>query len=207
MNGSQRTLLVGTTNPGKIREFRQLLTSLPAKIVTPQDIGLDFDIEEGDESFAANAIIKARAYQAASGLLTLAEDSGFEVDALGGEPGVRSARWHGSDYDVKNAIVVDKVAGLPANQRGCRYVSALAILTPGGKLYRRTGWCRGRVADGPAGSNGFGYDPIFLIPRLRKTMAELSDEEKGSLSHRGRAVRRAYPLLVKLLSGPPDPIA
>jgi len=207
MNSFQKTLFVGTTNPGKMHEFRQLLANVPAKIVTPQDIGLDFDVEEGDESFAANAIIKARAYQAASGLLTLAEDSGFEVDALGGEPGVRSARWGGSDYDVKNAIIVDKVSGLPINQRGCQYVSVLAIMTPSGKLYQRTGWCRGRVADAPAGSNGFGYDPIFLVPRLRKTMAELSDEEKGSLSHRGRAVRRAYPLLVKLLDGLPEPTA
>src|SRR5205823_14005401 len=114
--------------------FRQLLAKLPATIVTPADLGLDFDIEEGDDSFVANAILKAKAYHEATGLLTLAEDSGFQVDALNGQPGVRSARWGGSDYGVKNALIVARVAGLPVEQRGCQYVSVLAIQTPHGRL-------------------------------------------------------------------------
>jgi XTP/dITP diphosphohydrolase len=199
------TLLVGTTNPGKIREFRQLLAELPARIVTPADLGLDFEVEEGDDSFVANAIIKAKAYHAATGLLTLAEDSGFQVDALGGEPGVRSARWGGSDYAVKNALIVERLAGVPNEQRGCQYVAVIAIQTPGGKVYRRTGTCRGRVAAAPAGSNGFGYDPIFLVPTRGKTMGELTNAEKASLSHRGRAVRRALPLLRHLLTDASQP--
>ncbi len=202
METSLPTLLVGTTNNGKIHEFRQLLAELPATIVTPADLGLDFEVEEGDESFVANAILKAKAYHAATGLLTLAEDAGFQVDALDGEPGVRSARWGGTDYGIKNALIVEKVASLPIEQRGCQYVAVLAIQTPNGKVYRRTGTCRGRVADAPAGTNGFGYDPIFLVPSRRKTMAELTDAEKHRLSHRGRAVRRALPLLRQLLTDP-----
>jgi XTP/dITP diphosphohydrolase len=201
-NNSLPTLLIATTNKGKIREFRQLLAALPANVVTLAEVGIDFDVEEGDDSFAANAMLKAKAYHQASGLLTLAEDSGFQVDALNGEPGVRSARWGGGDYGVKNALIVQKVAGLPVEQRGCQYIAVLAIQTPAGKLYRRTGTCRGRVADTPAGTNGFGYDPIFLVPNRGKTMGEMTDAEKASLSHRGRAVRRALPLLRQLLTDP-----
>jgi XTP/dITP diphosphohydrolase len=193
-------LLVGTTSAGKLREFLQLLAPLPATILTPSDLGLDLEVEEGETSFLENAVIKARAYQQASGLLTLAEDSGFEVDALGGEPGVISARWGGTDYEVKNRLIADRVAGQPPEQRGCRYISVLAILTPAGRLYRRTGTCRGRVADGPRGTNGFGYDPIFYVPRLHRTMAELDGAEKDRISHRGQAVRRAWSLLERLVA-------
>src|SRR5688572_14539600 len=191
MSTSLPLLLVGTTSDGKIRELRQLLAELPAKVVFPADIGLDLDVAEGETSFVANAKLKARAYRQASGLMTLAEDSGFAVDALGGEPGVISARWGGTDYTVKNQLIVDRLAGLPESQRGCGYVSVLAIAMPDGRVYQRTAWCRGLVAEAPVGTGGFGYDPIFYVPELGKTMAQMAPAEKDAISHRGRAVRKA----------------
>jgi XTP/dITP diphosphohydrolase len=201
MTTSLPLLLVGTTSAGKIRELRQLLAELPAKVVFPADIGLDLDVAEGETSFVANAKLKARAYRRASGLMTLAEDSGFAVDALGGEPGVISARWGGTDYTVKNQLIVDRLAGLPESQRGCGYVSVLAIAMPDGRVYQRTAWCRGLVAEAPVGTGGFGYDPIFYVPELGKTMAQMAPAEKDAISHRGRAVRKALPLLRSLLTG------
>jgi XTP/dITP diphosphohydrolase len=200
MNDSLPQLFVGTTSAGKIRELRQLLADLPARIVFPTDLGIDIDPEEGEVSFAANAKIKARAYRRASGLMTLAEDSGFVVDALDGAPGVISARWGGTDYAVKNQLVVDRVAGLPDAKRGCGYVTVLAIAMPDGRVFQRTGACRGIIARAPAGTGGFGYDPIFLVPEYGKTMAELDPAVKDRISHRGRAVRKAEPLLRTLLA-------
>ena len=197
-------LLLGTTSGGKIREFRHLLAGLPARLVIPPDVGIDFDVEEGDRSFAENAAIKARAYRAASGLLTLGEDSGFVVDVLGGEPGVRSARWgETDDYAVKNRLILERLADVPPGRRTCRYVSHIAIIGSDGRVHRRSGSCTGYVATEPRGSGGFGYDPIFFVPSADRTMAELAPEEKGRLSHRGRAVAHALPLLERLLREAP----
>jgi XTP/dITP diphosphohydrolase len=193
-------LLVGTTSAGKIRELRQLLAGLPARVVFPADVGLDMDVAEGETSFAANAKTKARAYRRASGLMTIAEDSGFTVDALNGEPGVISARWGGTDYTVKNQLIIDRLAGLPDERRGCGYVTVLAIAMPDGRMFQRTGTCRGLVAREPAGTGGFGYDPIFYSPDLGKTMAQMEPGEKDAISHRGRAVSKALPLLRSLLA-------
>jgi len=193
--------LLGTTSAGKIRELRELLADLPARIVVPADLGIDLNVVEGETSFVANAILKARAFRRASGVLTVAEDSGFEVHALDGEPGVISARWGGTDYLVKNQMIVDRLVGLPAARRGCRYITVLAIATLDGHIYRRTGTCAGQVAERPAGDGGFGYDPIFYVPELGRTMAEIPQSEKGTFSHRGRAVAKALPLLRSLLGG------
>jgi XTP/dITP diphosphohydrolase len=199
-------LLIGTTSAGKLRELRELLAGLPARLVTPADLGIELDVVEGDRSFAENAALKARAYQAASGVVTVGEDSGFVVDHLGGEPGVRSARWGDTDdYEVKNRLILERLAGVPWAERRCRYVSHLAIIGPHGRLRRRSGSCAGYVAWEPAGSGGFGYDPIFFVPRYGRTMAELTPEEKNRLSHRGSAVRHALPLLRELLSRPVVP--
>jgi len=201
MHDTRPLLLVGTTNAGKIREFRELLADLPARIVFPADLGIDLEVEEGDTSFIQNAKLKARAFQRASGgLLTIGEDSGFEVDAMDGAPGVISARWGGSDYGVKNRRIIESVAGLSDAQRGCRYLSVIAVATPDGRIFQRTGWVRGRVAESPAGTGGFGYDPIFYIPECGRTMAELDAAEKHAISHRGRAVAKALPLLRSLLA-------
>ncbi len=189
-------LLLGTTSGGKIREFRQLLGGLPARLVTPSDLGLDLDVAEGDRSFVENAALKARAYHAATGLLTLGEDSGFIVDALGGEPGVRSARWGDTDdYAVKNRLILDRLVGVPWEQRTCRYVSHIAIVGPDHRHYRRSGSCRGHVAEVPRGTAGFGYDPIFYVPALDATLAEVTPAVKDGLSHRGQAVRAMRRLL------------
>ncbi|MCC7372827.1 MAG: non-canonical purine NTP pyrophosphatase [Chloroflexi bacterium] len=193
-------LLLGTTSQGKIRELRELLADLPARIVVPADLGIDLDVVEGETSFVANAMLKARAFRRASKVLTVAEDSGFEVDALNGEPGVISARWGGTDYSVKNQLIVDRLAGLPPAQRACRYVTVLAVAALDGKVYRRTGTCEGQVAERPAGDGGFGYDPIFYVPQLGKTMAEIPQTLKGTFSHRGRAATKALPLLRLLLA-------
>jgi len=193
------TLLLGTTSAGKIRELRELFADLPARVVIPSDLGIDLDVEEGETSFVANAMLKARAFRRASGVLTIAEDSGFEVDALNGEPGVISARWGGTDYLVKNQLILDKVAGLPPEQRGCRYITVLAIATLDGKVYRRTGTCSGQIAERAVGDGGFGYDPIFLVPELGRTMAEIPQSQKATISHRGRAVAKALPLLRAIL--------
>src|SRR3954471_13906806 len=132
-------LLVGTTNAGKIREMRELLADLPARVVFPADLGITLDVEEGETSFVANAKIKARAFRRASGVLTIGEDSGFEVDALDGQPGVISARWGGSDYTIKNRLIIDRLAGLTGEARGCQYVTVLGIATSDGRIYQRTG--------------------------------------------------------------------
>ena len=193
-------LLIGTTNWGKLREYLDLFAKLPARLVTPADIGIELDVEEGDRSFEENAALKARAFHEASRLLTVAEDSGFVVDALGGEPGVRSARWGDTDdYAIKNRLILERLAGRPPEERRCRYVSSLAVVAPSGRLYRRTATCEGFVAQAPRGSGGFGYDPIFHVPRFARTMAELNPDEKNRISHRGKAARRALPLLRRLL--------
>jgi len=198
-------LLIGTTSAGKLREYRDLFADLPARLVTPADLGLDLDIQEGDRSFAENAALKARAYHRATGLLTVAEDSGFVVDALDGEPGVRSARWGGTDdYAVKNRLLLERLRGVAWADRTCRYVSSLAIVEPGARLHRRSGACDGFVAPAPSGSGGFGYDPIFWVPSHGRTMAELTAAEKARISHRGRAARRALSLLRALLAGAED---
>jgi len=196
-------LLIGTTSDGKMREYRDLFAELPAGLVTPSELGIELDVVEGDHSFANNAAQKAGAYQAASGLLTVAEDSGFVVQALDGEPGVRSARWGDTDdYAVKNRLILARLEGVPWPERRCRYLSHLAIVEPNGRLHHRSGACLGYVAWEPAGTGGFGYDPIFFVPRFGRTMAQLSAEQKHLISHRGRAARRAIPLLRSLLTGP-----
>jgi len=192
-----RRLLVATTNPGKQREFRRLLALLPAEIVTPDELGLDLDVDEPHETYAANAIAKALAYAVASGLLAVADDSGIEVAALDWGPGVRSARWGGADKATSLVAALDG-----ATDRRARMVCALAVARPDAgepEVEVFTGVVEGEVAAAPRGSGGFGYDPIFLLS-TGVTTAELPEEEKDSLSHRGRAVAAATPRLLELLA-------
>lgn len=197
---SPRRLLLATTNPGKQGEFRRLLRALPAEIVTPADVGLDLDVPEPHATYAANARAKAAAYAAASGLLSVADDSGIEVAALDWGPGARSARWGGPD---KAASLVEALAG--ATERAARMVCVLAVAAPGREPETFTGVMEGRVADAPRGAGGFGYDPIFELPGGRTT-AELRDEDKDRVSHRGRAVMAASARLRELLmAGEPTP--
>jgi XTP/dITP diphosphohydrolase len=192
-----RRLLVATTNAGKAEEFRRLLAGLPADIVTPDQLGLDLAVDEPYETYAENAAAKAGAFAGASGLLTLADDSGIEVAALDWGPGVRSARWGGG----RNAERLREAVG-GARDRRARMVCAVAVALPAVPTPRIevfTGIVEGAVAPEPRGSGGFGYDPIFLLPS-GGTMAELPEGAKDELSHRGRAVAAATPLLLELLA-------
>lgn len=201
-----RRLLIATTNPHKIEEFRGLLTGLPYDLVSLTDMGVTADVAETGTTFAENATIKAVAYAEMTGLLALADDSGLEIDALDGAPGLYSARWAGPDvtYPVRNRMIVDKLAGLDAERRGARYRCAIAIAEPAprGLLAVVEGILEGRIAETPAGEGGFGYDPIFLIPEDGRTVSQMSANEKSRISHRARAALAARPLLERLASDP-----
>lgn len=189
-------LLVATANSGKQREFRRLLAHLPAELVMPEEIGLELDVPEPHATYAENAAAKALAYCRASGLLTVADDSGIEVAALDWGPGVRSARWGsgpGSPADQLIATLRD------AGDRRARMVCALAIAAPDSPVPEVfEGSVEGSIALERRGGGGFGYDPIFLLPEGRTT-AELPEGEKDRISHRGRAVAAATPRLMELL--------
>ncbi len=194
-----RQLLVATTNAGKQREFRRLLAHLDAQIVTPGDLGLDLAVEEPYETYAENARTKAEEYSRASGVITLADDSGIEVAALDWGPGVRSARWGGG----RNAERLLEAVG-DAEDRRARMVCALAVADPATSpaapgIETFTGVVEGTIAREARGSGGFGYDPIFLLP-MGLTTAELPEAETDLVSHRGRAVAAASAHLAALLA-------
>lgn len=190
-------LLIGTNNPHKVTEFRRLLRGAGLDLVTPAEIGITLDVPENGETFEENALTKARAFCEASGLPVLADDSGIEVDALGGAPGVRSARYGGPSLDDAGRVrlLLAQLDGVPAARRSCRYRVTLAAAYPGGVEETAEGVCEGTVAFEPAGANGFGYDPVFYIPALGRTAAQLDPAQKDAVSHRGQAVRRIAGLL------------
>ena len=195
-------LLLATTSAGKQRELRALLGDLPLTLVTPADLGLTLVPDETGTTFAENAAIKAHAYHAAAGLPTLAEDSGLEVEALGGAPGVYSARWEGlPDGAEKNALLLRRMTGVPPDRRGCRYVCHMVFVDGAGVEHHAEGECRGTVAYEQRGTGGFGYDPLFLVPERGQTMAELPAAVKDRLSHRGAAAARLREVLQRLLAG------
>lgn len=196
-------LLVATKNPGKLREYQSLLDGLPVEWVSLQDVGLSaLDVPETGVTFAENAGLKAKAYARASGLLTLADDSGLEVDALGGAPGVWSARYAGpraSDEDRYRKLLA-ALADTPADQRTARFRCVVAVATHTGAVETADGVCEGSIAFAPRGVNGFGFDPVFIVAGRDKTMAELSSTEKNAISHRGRALVAMRPILRRLLA-------
>lgn len=196
------SLLLATNNPGKVAEFRGLLAESGWDLVTPADLGLDIDVEETGATYEENARLKAVAGMKASGLVTLADDSGLEIEALGGEPGVHSARFLGPDatYPERFAEIERRLAGLPDSQRGARFVAVIAIADPRtGRVNTVEGEVRGVIARQPRGAGGFGYDPIFWLPERSCTMAELPEHEKAIISHRAHAAARAVPVLKDLL--------
>lgn len=196
----KKKLLLATTNPGKLREMKSLLSDLPYELVTPTMLGFELSVEENGETYATNAEIKARAYAHRSGLLTLADDSGLEVEALNGSPGLHSARYS----PIPGASDADRRAYLLHNLRShpqpwkARFRCVVAIASASDEIYFSEGICPGMIIAEERGENGFGYDPIFYLPELGKTMAELSEEKKNELSHRARAVKAAIPVLLKL---------
>lgn len=184
-------LIFATGNADKMKEIRMILADAGYEILSMKEAGIDVDIVEDGSTFEENAIIKAKAISKIAGCVVLADDSGLEVDAMGGAPGIYSARFEGVDtpYSVKNKIIMDRLEGLPEEERTARFVCAIAAAWPDGRVITKRGIIEGRIAHKPAGDNGFGYDPIFFVPEYGKTTAELDPEEKNKISHRGKALR------------------
>jgi XTP/dITP diphosphohydrolase len=194
------TLLLATTSDGKQRELRELLGDLPVRLVTPANLGLTLVPEETGTTFAENAALKARAYFAAARVPTLAEDSGLEVDALNGAPGVYSARWEGiPDGPQKNSRLLERLAAVPVERRGCRYVCHMILVDRTGAEHHARGELPGRIAWEPRGQGGFGYDPVVYLPDVGRTVAELAPADKNQRSHRAAAAARLRPLLLRWL--------
>lgn len=193
-----KTIVLATRNPGKLKEFRSLLKPLNCRILSLRDVNIEYDVEESGNTFAENARLKAVQYSRTTGFAVLADDSGLEVTALGGRPGVESARYAGTgatDED-RNRKLLGELENTGRN-REARFFCALALAEQGEILLEATGECRGIIIHTPRGANGFGYDPVFLVPELKKTFAELSPEEKNERSHRTRAVRNLLSQLIK----------
>ncbi len=195
-------LLVGTGNPGKVGEFRELLDGLPVEIVIPSEVGLDMEVDETGETLEENALIKAQAYANASGVLTLADDSGLFVDALGGEPGVRSARYGAPDAKTDEdrvELLLRNLADVPDGERDAAFRCVIVIAEPDNDTVRMAkGELRGIIGQSPRGTNGFGYDPVFVVREYGKTVAELDSETKNALSHRGRAASIAREIIAEM---------
>ena len=193
-------LLLATTNQGKAREYRHLLKGLPFQLVTLAEEGIHIAVDEKNTTFEENARLKATVYSNFSHLITLADDSGLEVDALGGEPGIRSARFAGDEASDEDKVerLLARVKEVPWEKRTARFRCVIAIANPEGRTELCHGECRGLIAFEPKGNNGFGYDPIFYFPELDKTMAELPLETKNQISHRGKAAQEAYRMLEQL---------
>ncbi len=195
-------LLVATRNPGKAREYAQLLHDLDLEIVTLDQVGITDDVAETGTTFAENALLKARAYAACSSLLTLADDSGLEVDALSGAPGVFSARYGGPGLDDRGRyeLLLRALRDVPDADRSARFHCTIALASPDGREATVDGACEGRITRAPRGQHGFGYDPVFWVDSESCTMAELPTERKNQISHRAAAARGAIIILRKWLS-------
>jgi len=197
-----RKLLVATHNPGKVREYREILADLPLEVTYLDAEGITLEVDETGATFAENAILKAATYARLTGLWTWADDSGLEVDALDGAPGVYSARYAGSDATDADRYrkLLDALSGVPWDQRTARFRCTVALATPDREARTADGVCEGVIAFGPAGSNGFGYDPVFYFPEQAATMAQLDPEVKNRISHRGRAAQAAVGVLAEMLA-------
>ncbi len=193
-------LLLATGNQGKLRELRSLLDDLPYELVTLPEVGISVKVDESGNSLEENARVKATIFAGRSQLLTLADDSGLEVDALGGQPGVLSARYAGENASDSERIdyLLSRLKDVPWEKRSARFRCVIAIATPDGQVEFGSGACRGIITLKPRGERGFGYDPVFYLPRLGKTMAELPLEVKNRLSHRGKAARKVHRVLERL---------
>jgi XTP/dITP diphosphohydrolase len=195
-------LLIATQNQGKLREIRAILSDPNVTLLTPNDLGLVLEIVEDGQTYAENAAKKALTYAQASGILTLGDDSGLEVEALGGAPGIYSARYSpkaGANDADRRAYLLQNLAGKPRPWKA-RFYATVAIALPEGNVHLANGECPGEIIPEERGNNGFGYDPIFLLPELGRTMAELDEDHKNRISHRARALQNIRPLLAKLLN-------
>jgi XTP/dITP diphosphohydrolase len=193
-------LVIATKNAGKLREFRQILGDLPLELLGADEMP---EVEETGTTFAENAELKARAAAEWSGQWALADDSGLEVDALGGAPGVYSNRFagEGTTEAQRNRRLLELLEGVPPEQRTARYRAVVAVAAPDGRVWLSDGACEGLIIEVARGEHGFGYDPHFFVPRYGKTMAELDPEIKNRISHRARAMSAARELLERLCGG------
>jgi XTP/dITP diphosphohydrolase len=205
-SSSDRTLVLATANRAKARELRALLGGIPYRVLDLTDFpGLSLP-PEGEESYAANALLKARAVAAATRMIALADDSGIEVDALGGRPGVLSARYGGEGLsDAERCVeMLRELRDVPPERRTARYRCVVALSTPDGRDVTTEGTVEGALLDRPRGSGGFGYDPLFHYRALGATFAEISPEAKHAVSHRGRAMAQARRILLEWAGERPD---
>ena len=180
--------VLASHNRGKLKEMQEILAELGVEVALQSDVGLDLEPEENGSTFAENAAIKAKAVMEASGLPAIADDSGLCVDALNGAPGIYSTRYGGLDSDAaRYQLLLNNLRG--ATNRAAHFHTAIVCAFPNGDVIRAEGDCQGTIAFAPRGESGFGYDPIFYVPELRKTFAQLTAEEKNAISHRGNALR------------------
>jgi XTP/dITP diphosphohydrolase len=188
---SFRRIIIASNNAHKIHEIKTILKEFPYEVLSLKEAGIDVEIEENGKTFEENAYIKAKAILDLTGEAALADDSGLEVDALGGEPGVYSARYSGNHGDDKanNRKLLEELKDVPEEERTARFVCSIVMLTPDGLRLNARGTVEGVIGYKEIGDNGFGYDPLFNIPELHKTFAQLSGEEKNSMSHRGNALK------------------
>lgn len=194
-------LVLATKNRGKIREISELLAPLEIEILTLDDFPEIGEIKEDGDSFRENAVKKASAVCEQTGLITLADDSGLEVDYLDGAPGVISSRFAGEERDdeANNKKLLELMSGVPAKQRAARFRCVMAVAVPDGWVYTTEGACEGVIAEEPRGEGGFGYDPLFYLPEYGKTFAELDLETKNKISHRARALAGTLDILSELM--------
>ena len=183
-------LVLASKNQHKLVELRTILGQLGLEVVLESDVGVDVDVEETGTTFEENSLLKARAVMEASGMAAIADDSGLEVDALDGAPGVYSARFGGMDNDeARTALLLEKLQGVPDEKRTARFVSAIACALPDGRVVTARGICEGTILFETRGDNGFGYDPVFYVPEIGMTFAEADGERKNAISHRGNALK------------------
>ena len=185
-----KSLLLATTNPGKLREIRGILAGLQVELVSLEQFSGIVEPEETGATFAENARLKALYYNEATGLPAVADDSGLVIDALGGEPGVHSARWHGDDYPTKFAVVYQRLQEQGLDTSAARFVAHIAVADAGQVRFEATGVVEGVIAPEPRGEHGFGYDPIFYYPAYGCTLGEVEGARKAAVSHRGQAFRQ-----------------
>ena len=192
-----RRIIFATGNAGKMREIREIMADMPVEVVSMKEAGILADIEENGTTFVENAKIKATEIAKRTKDIVLADDSGLEVDYLNKEPGVYSARYLGEDtpYEVKNQAILDRLSGVPKEKRTARFVCAIAAALPDGKVLTTQATIEGYIGEKPAGENGVGYDPIFMVEEYQCSTAELSEEQKNEISHRGKALRKMKALL------------
>ena len=192
-----KKLIFATGNQGKLKEIREIMADLDVEVLSMKEAGVQTEIEETGTTFEENAVIKARAVGKLTGELTLADDSGLEIDYLNKEPGVYSARYMGEDtsYHVKNASLIKRLEGVPMEQRTARFVCVIAAVFPDGKVETARGTIEGVIGYEERGENGFGYDPIFYVPELNCSTAELTPGQKNEISHRGKALRKMKEIL------------